>query len=522
MRRIWLVIVFVTFFASVIIAIGLSTNIHLKPFQYVGTQLKVDLSSPDAYIRTNNLSQLPHDLLRVPIARDVLTEDLAFYYDNHEDRMGFSGAIKRIAYEHDLDWSDKILASALNEPAEIALWRDGHGALRHYALIIKRNIWSKIIQQAAVVSSDDTQLTKAGELEINGGKVDIFSLEINPRRTFLIMSQNDNLVLLSDPGLLLNADGNITGEAAKVVKEWLDNTNALSKTFQLPPLSDSTKHTLILKSSALAMGYDPFIPGLEGIRFDFGDSWSTSMWVNKKELKKSTLGDLELWKVAPANPSTCVVLPLDWGILHHLMNKAETEENLPPSQELKHLKGSALACWYNESNLYSPLFIIKSDSTLQNRNTSLHTLAKWAISDKKIIEKSFPKNPNATLWSGETNQATLGAKDNYIIFSPDRKLVEKVFDTMIHLYPNVTDHVTTSDSTMALITPKPLSAMIEREVIAAVDDAGDANLLAVTQNHLPPRMKAFSRYPAYKLELIDTPNTDKSWYRLQWQSMEKH
>jgi len=522
MPRIWLAIGFATLFTTVIIAIGVSSNYDLKPFQYAGTQLKVDLSNPDAYIRTQNLSDLPSDLLRVPIAHDVLTEELAFYYDNHEDRMGISGAIKRIAYEHDLDWSDKILASALNEPAEIALWRDGHGALRHYALIIRRNIWSKIIQQAAAVSSDDSQLTKAGELEVNGEKVDIFSLEINPRRTFLIMSQKENLVVLSDPGLLLNGDGNITEAAAESVKGWLKNSNELSKTFQLPPVSESTKHTLILRSSALAMGYDPFIPGFEGMRFDFGDSWSTSMWVNKKVLQNSPLGDAQLWKGAPANPSSCVVLPLDWGMLHHLMKKAETEEDLPPSEELKHLKGSALACWYNESNLYSPVFIIKTDTTLQNRNRSLSTLAEWAIADKKIIEKSFPKNPNAILWSGETNLATLAAKDNYIIFSPDRKLVEKVLDTMIHLYPNVTDHVSTSNSTMALITPKPLSAMIEREVIAAVDDAGDANLLALTQNHLPPRMKALSRYPAYRLELIDKPDTDKSWYRLQWQSTETH
>ncbi|MDD2830314.1 MAG: DUF2138 family protein [Sulfuricurvum sp.] len=522
MRRIWLAIGFITLFATVIIAVGLNSTYNLKPYKYAGTELTVDLSYPDGYIQTQSLATLPSDLLRIPIVHDVFTEDLAFYYNNHEDRMGFGGAIKRIAYEHDLDWSDKVLASALNEPAEIAFWRDGHGGLRHYALILKRNIWSKIIQEAATVSADDTQLTKAGEIKTKNGKVTVFSLEINPRRTFLIVSNKENLVVLSDPGLLMNNDGNISDDASNVIEGWLDNTTQLSKTFQLTTSSESMKHTLILRSSALALGYDPFIPGLEGIRFDFGESWSTSMWVNKKELQNSTLGDAQLWKNAPANPSACVVLPLDWGVLHHLMNKAETEDNLPPSEELKHLKGSLLACWYNESNLYSPLFILKSDTTLQNRNASLHTLAKWAIADKKVVVKTFPKNSDALLWSGTTNQVTIGAKDNYILFSPDRKLIEKAFDTMIHLYPNITDHVKTSDLTMALITPKPLSAMIEREVIAAVDASGDANLLAVTQNHLPPRMKALSLYPSYRLELIDKPNTDKSWYQLQWQNGEIH
>lgn len=522
MRRIWIAIGFITLFTSVIVAVGLSNGSHLKPFHYTGTQLKADLQHPDAYIRTKSLSTLPADLLRVPIAHDVLTEDLAFYYDNHEDRLGVSGAIKRIAYEHNLNWSDKILASVLNEPAEIALWRDGHGALRHYAIIMKRNIWSKIMQEIATVTKDDTQLTKAGEIETSKGKITVFALEINPRRTFLIMSQNDTLVILSDPGLLLDNDGKIVAEANNELSAWFNNDTKLSREFNLAAVSNSETHTLIIRSSALALGYDPFMPGFEGIRFDFGDNWATSIWIDPKRLGDAKLGDTELWKAAPANPSACMVLPLKWDILHQLVTKAETQDALPPSTELKTLKGSVLACWYDESGLYAPAFIIHSESQLQNRNKSLRTLAKWAISDNKIVEKTFPKDPDTILWSGETSQASIGAKDNYIVFSPNRQLVEKIFDTMNHLYPNVTDQIKTSDATMALLTPKPLSSMIEKEVIAAVDDAGDANLLAFTQTNLPPRMHALAHYGAYRLERLGELNPEKSWHQVQWQPVDLH
>ncbi|MGZ3159331.1 MAG: DUF2138 family protein, partial [Burkholderiaceae bacterium] len=101
MRRTWIIVgLIVTATASAAIY---QRGSNWKEFHFVGSRLKVDLAHPDALIRTTSLSKLPRDLLKVPIARDVLTEDLAFYYEQHEDRLGLSGAIKRIAYERKLD-----------------------------------------------------------------------------------------------------------------------------------------------------------------------------------------------------------------------------------------------------------------------------------------------------------------------------------------------------------------------------------------------------------------------------------
>src|SRR4051812_47952199 len=77
--------------------------------------LDVDLEHPQAYVSTPALSKLPRDLIKAPVLRDVLTEDFAFYYEEHESRLGLQGALKRIAFEHDTTLADKLIELALDE-----------------------------------------------------------------------------------------------------------------------------------------------------------------------------------------------------------------------------------------------------------------------------------------------------------------------------------------------------------------------------------------------------------------------
>ena len=206
---------------------------HWKIFHYPGTRLMVDLGEPDALIRTTSLAQLPKDLLKAPVAKDVLTEDLAFYYEQHEDQLGLKGAIKRIAYEHELDWSDRLLAAVMDEPAEVALWRDGKGALRHFAIVMQRNALAKVMQQAAQVALKDTQLKFAAEIEHSAGKAQVLALEINPRRTLLLVTQGDRIIVLSDPGLLFDKDNKMVPEARTAVINWLTQQGTLTRIWAL-------------------------------------------------------------------------------------------------------------------------------------------------------------------------------------------------------------------------------------------------------------------------------------------------
>lgn len=88
----------------------------------VHNNLQIDLNEPDLFLDSDSLSQLPKDLLTIPFLHDVLSEDFVFYYQNHADRLGIEGSIRRIVYEHDLTLKDKLFSSLLDQPAQAALW----------------------------------------------------------------------------------------------------------------------------------------------------------------------------------------------------------------------------------------------------------------------------------------------------------------------------------------------------------------------------------------------------------------
>ncbi|NOU00904.1 MAG: DUF2138 family protein [Gallionella sp.] len=524
MRRIWIFVGLLAFTAAS--AAAYQRGIHWREFHFTGSRLKVDLAHPDALIRTTSLSQLPRDLLKVPIAHDVLTEDLAFYYEQNEDRLGLNGAIKRISYEHKLNWTDRILASVFNEPAEVALWRDDKGALRHYAIVMRRNSLSKVLQEAASVALQDTQLNRAGEIDIGNSKATVLALEINPRRTVLLISQGDRIVVLSDPGLLFDAGNTIVSSARAAVVEWLSKEGTLAQQFELDEVlqdnstasnSSQPMHTFAIGVPTLALGYGAFLSGFKGLRFDFGGTWSTSAWIDQKGVSASGLGDSALWHNAPANPSACVLLPVDWRATKKVVAEVDTK----PVQfdAFLALDGSALACWYSESTLYSPVFIARLSKSLPQRNAALQTLANWAItSGGDIVDAKGKNNKNdRMIWRSKDGKVTLGANGAYVAFSPDGTLVEKVLDTISRTNPSVADQMQTSSSTLALMMPRPLSKMTEREIFGAL--SGDDNLLAAAQTHLPARMQALATYPPYRLDL--SSEVKSGWQRVEWRSPEK-
>jgi uncharacterized protein YfaA (DUF2138 family) len=503
--------------------------------------MMVDLGRPDALIRTASLAALPRDLLKVPIARDVLTEELAFYYEQNEDRLGLSGAVKRIAYEHQLNWTDQILVSVFNEPAELAFWRDGKGALRHFALVIKRNTLAKVLQEAATVALKDGQLKIAGELDTNDGTVKMYALELNPRRTLLIVAQGERIVVLSDPGLMFDRGGKTVSSSSEAVAQWLQSDGVLSAQFALGDTkaraggkSAGPVHTLAIGAPTLALGYGAFVPGFRGLRFDFQDSWSTAVWVESKLLPAGRIGERALWKAAPANPSACVVLPVDWHATQNILEQADKKPNLPPDASLALLGGPALTCWYGESALYSPVFIGRFGKEVKDRNAAVQALAAWAIAgadDAKAGALSKTKS-GALVWrsaipegkekaGGDRPQFTnpsVGVMGDYVVFSPDKALVDLVLDTLARKHPSVSDQMPATDDTVALLTPRRLSAMAEKEALDTLERGHNASMRDVAEKYLPARMRALAKYPPYRLDVASNGKVASGWQRVEWRT----
>ncbi|HVK54788.1 MAG TPA: DUF2138 family protein [Burkholderiales bacterium] len=542
MRRTWIVVVLVV--ATVASAAGYQRVGPWKEFRYASARLMADLNKPDALIRTQSLAKLPHDLLKAPIAKEVLTEDLAFYYEQHEDRRGLNGSIKRIAYEHKVDWTDRILATALDEPAEVALWRDGKGALRHFAIVMQQRTLAKVLREAAVVALKDQQLTLAGEIEIGAAAVKVYALAINPRRTLLLIASGDRMVVLSDPGLLFDKGNKVTPDARAAIAEWLTDDGALIRRFALaqskPADVAQPIHTLVIGAPTLTLGYAALLSGFKGLRFDFGARWSTYAWIDPQGLPQGRLGDAAVWRAAPANPSACMLLPVDWRAAKTVVAEAEKKPELPSDKTLDALDGVALACWYADSSLYSPVFIARLANDAGDRNAALKAVATWAIASPKVEggeatsekpggmlkEETFDKQ---TIWravganasDGEPQRSatpTVAARGEYIVFSPDGALVDLALDTLAHKNPSVVDQMPVSDATLGVVTPHRLSAMAERESYAALSGSGDENLLAAVRAHLPARMKALAAYPPYRLELAPKEEAQDGWRRVEWRT----
>jgi uncharacterized protein YfaA (DUF2138 family) len=436
------------------------------------------------------------------------------------------------------------------------LWRDGKGALRHFAIVMQRNALAKVMQEAATVALKDRQLKLAGEIEAGGAKAKVYALEINPRRTLLLVSRDDRIVVLSDPGLLFDRGNKVVPAARAAVAEWLDSEGALARRFALDELKSAAAatqpaHTLAIGAPTLALGYGSFLSGFKGLRFDFGASWSTHVWIDQKGIPAAGLGDRALWRAAPANPSACVLLPVDWNAAKKVVSEADKKPELPGSTSLAALDGSALACWYGNSTLYAPVFIARLAKGIPDRNAALQALAAWAISSPgaddsqagdsvkeapplrgKERSKTAGIKDDVMIWraasgdakaakSGRSSAPAVAARGAYVVFSPDGALVDLVLDTLARKNPSVADQMPASSATLALVTPRPLAAMAEREALAALSGPGDANLRAAAQTHLPARMKALAGYPPHRLELTSRGKTLGGWQRVEWRTPEE-
>ena len=547
-RRSWIVVGIV---GLLVAAATFYRHFGWETYKPTQTRLAVDLARPDALIRTSSLAKLPRDILRVPIAKDVLTEDFVYYYQGHEDRLGLEGTVRRIAYEHQLAWSDRLIAAVLDEPAEVALWRDGKGALRHYAVVMRRNALATVMQEAATIALKDRQLTRAGEVRVGGAAVPVYALELNPRRTLLLVAKGDRLVVLSDPGLLLDQERKIGAAPATAVARWLDDENALAGQFALDAgPAAKPGHTLVLGARAMTLGYAPFVSGFQALRFDFGDEkagWSTGVQLDPGRLPKSGLADPDLWRAAPANPAACVLLPLDFQAAGKVITEAPAKP--ADAEALASLEGSALACWYRESSLYAPLFIARLSGKAGDRDAALKALAEWAIKPSKataVIDADLDDTPSfrlaepgrrpeqapdgATIWRapsrGESDlpdrlaraisTATVAAKDAYVFFSPDGNLVDLALDTLARTHPSTADQMAAGEPVLALLTPRSLAEMTDREALGALSRPGDERLRQAAQTLLVPRTKALAQYPPYRLVLPAQPSA--GWQRVEWRT----
>ncbi len=492
--------------------------------------LNLDLSKPDAMIVTKSLASLPRDLLTIPLARDVLREDFLFYYEQNEDRLGISGALRRIAYEHQLGWGDQLIRMVLDEPAEVALWRDADGSLKHFAISVSRNSFTRLLEESGKIALKDSQMKVAGSLKVDGDKVPVYALAYGHNRTLLFAAHGKRLVILSHPGMMYDGE-DADGQAEDVVTDMLDDdpkkNQALRQRFKLDAQA-ADGHSVAVKADFLSFGYQPFFGALDALRFDFSKGqWRTQALVDAARLQPGGYDNKALWPMLPHNPAACFALPADWAAMEPVLERVGKKANAELAKLGEQLAGPAAVCWYGSSRLYTPLIIAtrKQGAAGDELFGALYTAAVGNVA-AGAVAKTAGKG-GETLWQRDVTtpigvqKPTLAISGQTVLFSPDAALVQQALAVGRKQSPAIADRLNDASRTIGLIAPSALSDLIRKETFDALPTSREPVLRAAADVHLVPRLEALKKYPPYRLVLTSLPKSGAAWQPVEWQALDK-
>jgi len=553
--------------AALAVAAGVVVQLVWHPFggrlwKGKAREVVLDVAAPDVLVDSESLSRLPRDMLRVPLLRDVLTEDFVNYYEANEGRLSAAGALRRIAFEHDLDWSDALLKRVFDEPARLMLWRGPDGTLRYWALAMQRNGLAKVLQSLAAVAPGDTQLTKAAEI----GGVPLYALRLSASRSLLVAGKGDRLVVLSEAGMLLDPDNKPIGARADAVSGWLSEDAAAREAplhaFGLEPAKGAPAgHRVVVGVNYLSFGYQAFFPGVEALRFDFagengkpkaGADWSSAALLDGARLP-GRWDTAALWRSLPADPAACATLPVDWQAAGKMLESVSGKDGLA-TQVGEALAGPAAVCWYGKSSLAAPLFAARlklpqAAAALRPLLGEVFEQVVGAHEPRAGGEKgAYVRLPlqhsevaGANVWTrpvsspygtrrakgapfaaqlsaGAYFPVTLALAGDTVLFSPDAALVEDALAVAAKRFPAAADSMPREQQarTVLSFTPSTLAPLARREAIDALPADQEAVFLNAARAHLFPKLKMLATYPAVSLVLPASLPAQRAWVPVQW------
>lgn len=483
----------------------------------------VDLRQPAAYLATPSLTALSRDLVKAPVLRDLLTEDFVFYYEAHEDRLGLAGAIKRVAYEHDTTFTDDLMALALDQPAEVALWADDRGAARHWALAMTRNALAKVIQGMGAIAAKDKQLTLVAEVPLSAfglQSVPVYALSLSPRRTLAIASRGNRVVVFSDPGLLFDSQRQPDPDSSKVLAQLLSGDEAdqglWRRHFGLG--APGTGHTLVAGGPLLALGYHRFMPALQALRVEVAPGGAgLRTWVRQGAAWPSSP-----WAALPAQAAACTAVPIDWDVARTVLSNGPKGDAASALGEMaKSFDGPAAVCWYGKSQLHTPLFVAHAKGAAPSAEVQqafmqwwLPKGAQWQAGDKAA---GITAPYGATQGEGASAyRAAFRRAGDWWLFSPDEALVAKAEDAIARRYPSIADTVGGA-SPVAVAAPAQIAELMKRETLAVLPrEQGGFRQAAETQ--WLPRLADFGKLPAAQAVPQGQPDA-QGWVALDWRPL---
>jgi uncharacterized protein YfaA (DUF2138 family) len=191
------------------------------------------------------------------------------------------------------------------------------------------------------------------------------------------------------------------------------------------------------------------------------------------------------------------------------------------------MEGPAAICWYARSRLHTPLLLAHSKSAGPDQAVVMKALVNWLL-PAKAPEIKAAERKNVERWQKEvaapwgpygnsekaSYKPTFARQGGWITFSPDDALVEQALDAQAKRYPSVADTLPAGRATLAVLTPKQLADMGEREAFQVIG-GGQALFRQAAEEQLLPRLEALRKLPASQAVAKGTPDA-QGWVAIDW------
>ncbi|MEY4764503.1 MAG: hypothetical protein RI907_1176 [Pseudomonadota bacterium] len=331
-------------------------------FAGAANALAIDLNRPDILVRSARLSDLPRDLVQAPLLRGVLTDEVVHYYQDHPTRLSLMGTLKRLAFEHDLSWSDRLVATLMDAPGELSLWRDAKGRPEYFMLVLQQNLATQIAQQLAKLSLSDKQLSVLDTIQGAHGDARVYVLQFDRHHQWAFVAEGDRLVVLSDLGMLLDGS-QMTRATRQALSEALRGAAAAksgepavsvqARSLGLGPFQGA-RQDISARADYLSFGYQMFFPGLDALRVveSQAGGWQLSARLNASALQAWQEGSRRLWQTVPAGHAVCVALPMAWQPGTAVLKSVVKPDTLKLFDQLDPVAG---LCWNRGGGFDAPM-----------------------------------------------------------------------------------------------------------------------------------------------------------------------
>ena len=386
--------------------------------------IHIDMAKPDVVIQSDSLNQLPSKLLTIPVIKDILTQEVVFYYQEAPAKQSLQGALQRLAFDHNLRFEDRIIDKMLARKGDVYVWKGHTNKPDHWLFVGNSNAFSTVSEVLAKVALDDSQLTQVDTLKVDGDKIPLYALTYQGK-TGLFAATSERVMFLSDAGMLMDlkskpakalqleakidtdTDGNekvtplpmpkaekpegkLISERADMVEKLLskrpENQQTINQGLGLSKTAQS-QHSVYFSAAMLTLSYQDFMGGFQGSRFEFdGSTWQQAIALKPSLLPNHEWNGTDLFAHMPHNAAFCANTPIEWNSLNTQAKKLPTATD---ALSLAQFNSPVLACWYAGSPAAAPLFVTKLPKTEQREAqlAALQQVFSDAIGVKEYTHK---------------------------------------------------------------------------------------------------------------------------------------